>query len=150
MLRSTGIKEAHFKAQHLQSVSKSMKQLGLTHTMTRHKSCKCFGELVYQSFPKTLTNQWPHSLIFLQQKYTDAHQRHVLEFHSGILGIFPNWKLPECAAAERRNILHDHMTQCDKGMGMNNQLLHATAQELSLMQYWEKDDRHKTVYSMTL
>lgn len=150
MLTSTGIKEAHFKAQHLQSVSKNMKQLGLSHTTTGHKSCKCFGERVYQSFPKILTNQWPHSLIFLQQKCMDAHQKHVLEVHSGILCIFPNWKLPECAAAERRNILYDHSTQCDKGMDMNNQLLHATAQELLLMQYWEKDVRPKTVYSMTL
>lgn len=80
----------------------------------------------------------------------DAHQKHVLEVHSGILCIFSNWKLPECAAAEPRNILYDHTTQCDKGMDMNNQLLHATAQELSLMQYWEKDVRPKTVYSMTL
>lgn len=51
------------------------------------------------------------------------------------LDVFPNWKLPECAAAERRNILYDHTTQCDKGMDMNNQLLHATAQELSLTQH---------------
>lgn len=80
----------------------------------------------------------------------DAHQRHILEVHSGILGIFPNGKLPKCAAAERRNILYDHTTQCDKGMDMNNQLLHATAQELSLTQHREKDVRHKTVYSMTL
>ena len=80
----------------------------------------------------------------------DAHQRHVLEVHSGILDIFPNWKLPECAAAEWRNILYDHTTQYDKGMDMNNQLLHSTVQELSLTQYREKYVRCKTVYSMTL